>query len=118
MKVKNKADQRIKRHLRVRNKVAGTSLRPRMSVFRSLNHISVQFIDDDAAVTLAAVSTQQAGFKGRKNDVETAREVGAKAAEAAKAAGIEHVVFDRGGFRYSGRVAALADAARAAGLNF
>jgi len=118
MKVKNKADQRVRRHYRVRNKVAGTAVRPRMSVFRSLNHISVQFIDDDSAVTLAAVSTQQADFKGQKNNVDTARQIGVKAAEAAKAAGIETVVFDRGGFRYSGRVAALADAAREGGLKF
>lgn len=118
MRVKNKADQRIKRHYRVRNKVTGTAERPRMSVFRSLNHLSVQFIDDESAVTLAAVSTQQADFKGSKNDVETARKVGSKAAEVAKAVGIERIVFDRGGFRYSGRVAALADAAREGGLNF
>jgi len=118
MKIKTKADQRIRRHMRVRNKVVGTAARPRMSIYRSLNHITVQFIDDEAAVTLAAVSTQQAAFKGQKNNVETARQVGVKAAEAAKAAGIESVVFDRGGFRYSGRVAALADAAREGGLNF
>lgn len=118
MKIKTKADQRIRRHMRVRNKVSGTAARPRMSIYRSLNHISVQFIDDESALTLAAVSTQQAAFKGLKNNVETARQVGVKAAEAAKAAGIESVVFDRGGFRYSGRVAALADAAREGGLNF
>ena len=118
MKWKTKSDQRVRRHLRVRNKVAGTAERPRMSVFRSNHHLSVQFIDDESAVTLAAVSTQQAPFKGKKNTVETAREIGAKAAEAAKAAGIETVIFDRGGFRYSGRVAALADAAREGGLHF
>lgn len=104
--------------MRVRNKIAGTAERPRMSVFRSNNHLSVQFIDDEASVTLAAVSTQQAPFKGKKNTVETAREIGAKAAEVARAAGIETVVFDRGGFRYGGRVAALASAAREGGLNF
>lgn len=116
--MKTKTDQRIRRHRRVRNKVVGSAVRPRMSVFRSNNHITVQFIDDEAAVTLAAVSTQQADFKGLKNDVDTARKVGVKAAEVARSAGIETVVFDRGGFRYSGRVAALADAAREGGLNF
>jgi large subunit ribosomal protein L18 len=89
-----------------------------MAIHRSNQHISVQFIDDDAAVTLAAVSTQQEAFKKSVNNVDTARKVGAKAAEAAKAAGIETVVFDRGGFRYAGRVAALADAAREGGLKF
>jgi large subunit ribosomal protein L18 len=117
MSWKTKKDQRIRRHLRVRRKVRGTAEIPRMSVFRSNNHVAVQFIDDEAAVTLAAVSTQQADLKG-PNNVETAKKVGAKAAEAAKAAGIETVVFDRGGFRYGGRVAALADAAREGGLKF
>ncbi len=115
---KTKADKRVRRHLRVRAKIEGTAERPRMAVFRSNKHLSVQFIDDLAACTLAAVSTQQAAFKGSRNTVDTAREVGRKAAEVAKAAGIESVVFDRAGFRYSGRVAALADAAREAGLSF
>lgn len=113
-----KAEKRVRRHLRVRNKIGGTSARPRMCVFRSNKNLAVQFIDDEAAVTLASVSTQQEGFKGDTNTVETARKVGSKAAEAARAAGIETVVFDRGGFRYAGRVAALADAAREAGLKF
>ena len=113
-----KAEKRVRRHLRVRNKIAGTAERPRMNIFRSNQHLAVQFIDDEAAVTLAAVSTQQEAFKKSVNNVETARKIGAKAAEVAKAAGIESVVFDRGGFRYSGRVAALADAAREGGLNF
>lgn len=116
--MKTKTDQRVRRHKRVRNKVVGSAVRPRMSVFRSNHHISVQFIDDESAVTLAAVSTQQADFKGSTNNVDTARKVGVKAAEVAKSAGIETVVFDRGGFRYSGRVAALADAAREGGLKF
>lgn len=114
----SKAQQRKRRHWRVRAKTAGTSAIPRMAVYRSNNHISVQFIDDDAAVTLAAVSTQQEAFKGKKNNTETARELGTAAAEAAKGKGITSVVFDRGGFRYTGRVAALADAAREAGLQF
>lgn len=115
---KTKADKRVRRHLRVRNKISGNAACPRMSIFRSNKNISVQFIDDEAQVTLAAVSTQQADFKGRSNDVETAKAVGSKAAEVAKAAGIESVVFDRGGFRYAGRVAALAAAAREGGLKF
>lgn len=113
-----KAEKRVRRHLRVRNKVSGTAACPRMSVFRSNKNLAVQFIDDEAAVTLAAVSTQQEGFKDHSNTVETAIEVGKKAAEVAKAAGIETVVFDRGGFRYAGRVAALATAAREGGLKF
>lgn len=117
MSWKTKKDQRIRRHHRVRNKIHGTAEIPRMSVYRSNNHVTVQFIDDEASVTLAAVSTQQADLKG-PNNLETAKKVGAKAAEAAKAAGIETVVFDRGGFRYGGRVAALADAAREGGLKF
>lgn len=117
MSWKTKKDQRTRRHLRVRRKVRGTAERPRMSIFRSNNHVAVQFIDDEAAVTLAAVSTQQDGLKG-PNNVDTAKKVGSKAAEVAKAAGIESVVFDRGGFRYGGRVSALADAAREGGLKF
>ena len=117
MSWKTKKDQRIRRHLRVRRNLRGTAACPRMSVFRSNNHVTVQFIDDDAAVTLAAVSTQQSDLKG-PNNVDTAKKVGAKAAEVARAAGIETVVFDRGGFRYGGRVAALADAAREGGLKF
>lgn len=113
-----KAQQRKRRHYRVRNRIAGTAERPRMTVYRSNNHMSVQFIDDQAAVTVASVSTQQEAFKGKRVTVETAREVGTAAAEAAKSKGIETVVFDRGGFKYTGRVQALADAAREAGLKF
>lgn len=118
MNWKTKTDKRIRRHHRVRNKVAGTALRPRMSVYRSNHHLLVQFIDDEAEVTLAAVSTQQADLKGKGNTVETAKLVGAKAAEVAKSAGISSVVFDRGGNRFGGRVRALADAAREGGLQF
>jgi large subunit ribosomal protein L18 len=118
MSWKTKAEKRTRRHLRVRNKISGTSACPRMCLFRSNQHVQVQFIDDEAAVTLAAVSTQQADFKGCVNNVETAKKIGTKAAEVAKAAGIETVVFDRGGFRYAGRVAALAEAAREGGLKF
>ena len=117
MSWKTEKDQRVRRHLRVRRKVRGTAERPRMSIFRSNNHVAVQFIDDEASVTLAAVSTQQSDLKG-PNNVDTAKKVGTKAAEVAKAVGIETVVFDRGGFRYGGRVSALADAARDGGLKF
>ena len=118
MSTRSKAQQRKRRHYRVRNRLAGTSDRPRMAVYRSNNHMTVQFIDDQASVTIAAVSTQQEAFKGKRTSVETARELGTAAAEAAKGKGIASVVFDRGGFKYTGRVAALADAAREAGLEF
>ena len=95
--------------MRVRKKVAGTADRPRMAVYRSNKRIEVQFIDDDARVTLAGVST--AG-----KNTEAAKALGAKAAEAAKAKGIENVVFDRGGFAFGSNLKALADSAREAGL--
>ncbi len=118
MKVKNQNDQRIRRHLRLRQKVQGTSERPRMSVFISNQHFYVQFIDDAAAKTLAAVSTVAGTLKGQKLNVATAKQLGALAAQAAKEKGISAVVFDRGGFAYRGRLQALADAARESGLKF
>lgn len=118
MSNRSREQQRKRRHLRVRNRVAGTADCPRMAVYRSNKHLSVQFIDDQAAVTLASVSTQQELYKGKRIGLDTAREMGTAAAEAAKAKGISTVKFDRGGFRYTGRVAALADAAREAGLAF
>lgn len=118
MSWKTKSDKRIRRHYRVRRKIRGTAECPRMSIHRTNRHLTVQFIDDEAAVTLAAVSTHQEALKQPQNNVDTARQVGTKAAEAAKAVGIDTVVFDRGGFRYGGRVAALADAAREGGLKF
>lgn len=118
MKMRTKADYRIRRHLRLRNKVVGTAERPRMSVYVSGLHIYVQFIDDSGSRTLAAASTQGEGFKGGKANVETAKRLGAKAAEVAKEKGISQVVFDRGGFAYAGRIKALAEAARAAGIKF
>jgi large subunit ribosomal protein L18 len=109
------------RHLRLRKKVMGTAARPRMSVcFTSLN-IYVQFIDDQAGRTLAAVSTRaKTGTDGKKlrANVASAKQVGVQAAEAAKGQGITLVVFDRGGHRYHGKVKALADAAREGGLKF
>jgi large subunit ribosomal protein L18 len=115
---KGKRDARIRRHNRVRKHVRGTAERPRLAVFRSNRHISVQVIDDRAGRTLAAASTVSAGIEGGSGNIAAAREVGRLVAERARAAGIEKVVFDRGGNLYHGRVAALADAAREAGLEF
>ena len=107
---------RIKRHKRVRVHVTGTKERPRLAVFRSLNHVYAQLIDDAASRTLAAASTVDLKAKG--NGVEEAANVGKAIADKAKDAGISSVVFDRGGFLYHGRIKALADAAREAGLEF
>jgi len=118
-KSKQKRDSRIRRHSRVRRHVAGTAERPRLAVFRSNRHVVAQVIDDRAGVTLAAASTLETDLRGgATGNAEAAAKVGTLVAERAKAAGIEKVVFDRGGFRYHGRVAALADAARDAGLEF
>jgi large subunit ribosomal protein L18 len=107
---------RLRRHRRVRVRVTGTPERPRLAVFRSLNHLYAQLIDDDASRTLAAASTVE--LKAKSNDVEAAAKVGKAIAAKAKAAGVNQVVFDRGGFLYHGRIKALADAAREAGLEF
>ena len=115
---KQKHDARLRRQRRVRKKVTGTADRPRLAVFRSNKNITVQVIDDRAGRTLAAASSTEATFTGATGNVETAKQVGTTVAERAKAAGIERVVFDRGGNLYHGRVAALADAAREAGLEF
>jgi large subunit ribosomal protein L18 len=109
------------RHWRIRKKVIGTKERPRMSVFFSNKNISVQFIDDAAGVTLAETSTLSKNVPDREKlaaNVTSAKVIGAKAAEAAQNKGIKHVVFDRGTARYHGKVKALADAAREAGLKF
>jgi large subunit ribosomal protein L18 len=116
---KNKA--RLKRHLRVRKKIKGTAERPRLNIFRSSKHMYAQLIDDVKGVTLAAASTQDKELRseiGNGGNVEAARKVGALIAERAKQKGIVKVVFDRGGYLYHGRVQALADAAREAGLEF
>jgi large subunit ribosomal protein L18 len=114
---KQKREARIRRHSRVRKKVRGTAERPRLAVFRSNRHLSAQVIDDVAGRTLAAASTVEAQLRGgATGNVDAASQVGRLVAERAKAAGIERVVFDRGGFLYQGRVAAVADAARDAGL--
>jgi large subunit ribosomal protein L18 len=113
-------DSRIRRHRRVRKKVHGTAERPRLAVFRSNKHVVAQVIDDDAGRTLAAASTAEPDQRaaGSGSTVEAAARIGKLVAERAKAAGVEHVVFDRGGFMYHGRIAALATAAREAGLEF
>lgn len=116
---KNKA--RLKRHLRVRKKISGTNERPRLSVFRSSKHIYAQLIDDVKGVTIASASTldkELAPEIGNGGNVESARKVGELIAKRAKAKGYENVVFDRGGYLYHGRIQALADAAREAGLQF
>ena len=122
---KNKERQR--RHARVRKKVngvrkvSGTAERPRISVYRSLNHIYVQLIDDDKGVTVCSASTMEKEVKAQIKDMtktEAAKVVGKAAAEKALSKGIKEAVFDRGGYLYTGRVQAVADGAREAGLNF
>jgi large subunit ribosomal protein L18 len=107
---------RSKRHRRVRVSMSGTPERPRLAVYRSLNHLYAQLIDDGASKTLAAASTVDLKAKG--NGMAEAARVGKEIAAKAKAAGVKQVVFDRGGFLYHGRIKALADAAREAGLVF
>ena len=111
---------RLVRHRRVRKKIHGTAARPRLAVFRSNKHLSVQLIDDDAGRTLASASTGESDLRGAGSGatVDAATRVGTLVAERAKAAGITQVVFDRGGFLYHGRIAAVADAARETGLEF
>ncbi len=116
---KNKA--RLKRHLRVRKKVQGTAARPRLNVYRSSKHIYAQLIDDVAGVTLASASTvdkELSGSIGNGGNVESARKVGELIAKRAQDKGVKNIVFDRGGYLYHGRIQALADAAREAGLEF
>jgi large subunit ribosomal protein L18 len=118
-KAASRGAARQKRHERIRLRVAGTADRPRLAVFRSLNHIYAQVINDATGTTLAAASTLEASFKGSKQTkVEEAKVVGRLVAERARSAGVEKVVFDRAGFQYHGRVKTLADAAREAGLDF
>jgi large subunit ribosomal protein L18 len=107
---------RARRHRRVRVHVEGTTQRPRLAVFRSLNHVYAQLIDDGAGHTMASAST--VALKAKGNGLAQAQEVGKAIAAKAKAAGVSQVVFDRGGFLYHGRIKALADAAREAGLEF
>ena len=109
---------RIRRHRRVRKKIRGSSDRPRLAVFRSNRYIYAQVIDDDRGHTLAAASSLETPLRDRTLTVETAGMVGKLLAERCRRAGVENVVFDRGGYRFAGRVKALAEAARADGLAF
>jgi large subunit ribosomal protein L18 len=118
MAKKDKAAVRRAVHTRIRRRVRGSQQRPRLAIFRSLNHIYAQVIDDERAVTIASASTVEKDLRGTTGgNIEAAQRVGRAIAERAIAAGFEQVVFDRGGFRFHGRVKALTDAAREAGLN-
>ena len=115
---KSKSAAKARRHTRLRKKVVGTDVRPRLVVTRSARHVFVQVVDDAKGFTLASASTLEADMRTFDGDkTAKARKVGELVAERAKAAGIEAVVFDRGGSRYAGRVAAIADGAREGGLN-
>ena len=116
IKSQDRKVNRLKRHRRVRVNVAGTAERPRLAVFRSLNHLYAQVIDDAGGRTLVSAST--VALKANGNGMTEAASVGKAIADKAKAAGVKQVVFDRGGFLYHGRIKALADAAREAGLEF
>ena len=118
MSVLTKREARLRRHRRVRGKVAGTAERPRLAVFRSVAHIYAQVIDDAKGVTLVSASSVDKGGKTKGGNVAAATTIGKLVAERAKEKGISRVVFDRGGYQYHGRIKALADAARAAGLEF
>jgi large subunit ribosomal protein L18 len=114
-------EARVRRHIRVRKKISGTPERPRLNVFRSLEHIYAQVIDDVDGHTIASASTVDTEVRGQlegKTKTESAKIVGQMVAQRAKAAGVTQVVFDRGGFKYHGRIQALADGAREGGLEF
>jgi large subunit ribosomal protein L18 len=116
-----KTSQEIRRavHNRIRTKIAGSADRPRLAVFRSVNHIYAQLIDDAKGVTLASASTTETAWRGRTGgNIAAAKEIGKVIADRAKEKGIKSVVFDRGGYIYHGRVRSLAEAAREAGLEF
>lgn len=118
---KTRNDMRKRRHVRVRRQVSGTADRPRLNVFRSLEHIYAQIVDDVQGRTLVSASTVDGELRNELaslNKIEQAKRVGATLAQRAQAAGVKQVVFDRGGYRYHGRVKALADASREAGLEF
>ena len=121
MAAENRSQSRQRRHIRVRTKVHGTAVRPRLNVYRSLHHIYAQVIDDDAGHTLASASTLDKSLRDDLSALETkdqAKAVGKAVAERAKARGIETVVFDRGGYPYHGQVKALAEGSREGGLVF
>ena len=118
---KSRSEVRRKKHMKLRNRFSGTAARPRLAVFRSNNHMYAQIIDDTVGNTLVAASTLEKGVKAeleKTNNVEAAAYLGKVIAEKALEKGIKDVVFDRGGFIYQGKIKALADAAREAGLNF
>jgi large subunit ribosomal protein L18 len=118
---KSRSAARERRHTRVRTRITGTTDRPRLNVYRSLSDIYVQVIDDSAGKTIVSASSIDRGLRDRlagMNKTEQARKVGQELAERAKALGIQKVIFDRGGYRYIGRVKALADGAREGGLEF
>jgi large subunit ribosomal protein L18 len=120
-RIKSRSEARAKRHARVRSRVSGTPDRPRLNVFRSLSEIYVQLIDDKAGHTLASASTIDSALRPELeglNKTEQARRIGKILAERAREKGISQVVFDRGGYRYIGRIKALADGAREGGLEF
>jgi large subunit ribosomal protein L18 len=115
---KSKSAAKARRHARLRKKIVGTEVRPRLVVTRSARHVFVQVVDDSKGRTLASASTMESELRGLEGDkTAKARKVGELIAERAKQAGVEEVVFDRGGNRYAGRVAAIADGARESGLN-
>ena len=118
MAKESRDDIRQRIHKRIRSRVSGTQERPRLAVFRSLNHIYAQVIDDGPGHTLVAASSNEKDLRGKGGNVEGAKLIGKAVAERAKNKGITRVVFDRGGYLYHGRVKALADAAREAGLEF
>ena len=124
MRIKTKRDRRHRISLRLRKRIAGTPERPRLAVFRSVSHIYAQVIDDAAGTTLVSASTTEPALKGKMTEgakggnLAGAKAIGVAVAERLKARGITRVVFDRGGFLYHGRVKAVADAAREAGLQF
>lgn len=116
-RAKGRSAARVRRHTRLRKKIVGTEARPRLMVNRSARHVFVQVIDDSKGVTVASASTMEADLRAFDGDkTAKARKVGELVAERAKAAGVEAVVFDRGGSKYAGRVAAIADGAREGGL--
>jgi large subunit ribosomal protein L18 len=118
MKSAEKVLARQRRHRRVRRKISGTALRPRLSVYRSLRHVYVQLIDDESGKTLASASSLTGAGASASSNVSTSVEIGRRIAEQAKQLQIEQVVFDRGGYLYHGCVKALAEAAREGGLKF
>lgn len=118
MAQESKNEIRIRIHKRIRSRVAGTPQRPRLAIFRSLNHIYAQVIDDQKGHTLVAAASTEKDLRGKGGNVEGAKLIGKAVAERARDKGITKVVFDRGGYLYHGRVKALADAARQAGLEF